>query len=73
MKVRVQSYRPVRPNDWLCVVCVNIGSSWVINRLPLQVYGFGTVFVLDYVLWTVILAFQRTSERTFISLGCSAL
>jgi len=58
LNVQVHLYRP--NNYSLCVVCVNFGSSWVIGRLLLQVHGFGTLFVRNYVLWTVILAFQNS-------------
>jgi len=58
LKVQVHLYRP--NSYWLCVVCVNFGSSWLIDRLLLQVHGFGTVFIWNYVLWTAILAFQNS-------------
>jgi len=72
LKVQVHLYR--LNNYWLCVVCINFGSSWVIDRLLLQVHGFGTVFVLRLVdSYTCISKLRRTSKRTFVLLDCSAL
>ena len=48
LKVRVQLYRPI--NYWLCVVCVNLGSSWVIDHCRST---------------EMELVFQRTSKWTF--------
>jgi len=70
LKVQVHLYRP--NNYCLCVVCVNIGSSWVIDRLLLQVHGFGTVYIRNYVLWTAILAFHNSIGLLKGHLLCSA-
>ena len=67
LKVQVHLYRS--NNYWLCGVCINFGSSWVIDRLLLQVLGFGTVFVRTYVLRRAILAFQNSKgilKKTFV-------